>query len=184
MRRRRFGLIQRKILLLLSAGVALGLSKSLRHHIRTLRLLGDEWKKLERENLWRSIHRLYAARMIEEKHEADGSVRLVLSQEGTREVLRFNLDRMRILKQPRWDAKWRIVTFDIPESKKAARDALRMRLTQIGMKEYQKSIFVSPYPCDKEIEFLVEFFDLRSHVRRILAESLDNGLHYRQKFCI
>lgn len=178
------GTIQKKILLLLLGGLALGLSGSPKRYYRTIRLIGKEWQELDRENLWRSIRSLYRSKLIEEKYNRDGSVTLILSKQGKKFVLKYKLDEIRIQPQSKWDRKWRIVTFDIPESRKKARDALRFRLRQMGMKEYQKSVFICPYPCDSELEFIIEFYQIRPFVRQILAESIDNELHYKQKFGI
>ena len=89
---------------------------------------------------------------------------------------------MLIPKPARWDRKWRIVIFDIPEYLKSTRDIMRARLKQIGMIELQKSVFVHPYPCEKEIEFLTEFYEVKPHVRLIIAESIDSEFHLKTKF--
>jgi DNA-binding transcriptional regulator PaaX len=38
----------------------------------------------------------------------------------------------------KWDEKWRIVAFDIPEKFKTGRDALRRKLKEVGFHELQK----------------------------------------------
>ena len=107
---------------------------------------------------------------------------MVLSDQGKKVALTYRLDDMRIKKPEHWDRKWRLVAFDVPEKRKKIRDSLRFRFRQIGLLEFQKSIFVSPYPCEKEIEFLIEFHDARSYVRTIMAEKIDNQLHFEKKF--
>jgi len=63
---------------------------------------------------------------------------------------------MEIKKTSQWDRKWRIVFFDIPEKHRRARDALREKLKEIGFREFQQSVFIQPYPCTDEINFLVD----------------------------
>lgn len=176
------GIIQRKILLLLLGGLALGLSGSPRRYFRILRLMGKEWKEINREALWRSIRALYQSKLVEMHHEKDGSMTLILSEEGHKRALTYKIDEMEIKRPEKWDGKWRMVTFDIPERQRKMRDVLRFRLRQLGFKEFQKSVFVCPYPCENEMEFLIEFYNIRSHVRQIVAESLDNAKHFRVKF--
>src|SRR3990167_2211250 len=65
----------------------------------------------------------------------------------------------------KWDKKWRVVIFDIPEKSRMARDALRRKLKELEFRELQKSVFVHPYECKKEIDFIIEFFNLRHYVR-------------------
>ena len=48
--------------------------------------------------------------------------------------------------------------------------------------EYQKSVFVQPYDCKNEIEYIIEFYNIRKYVRFIIADSLDNELHLINHF--
>lgn len=176
------GIVQRKILLLLLGGFGLGLSGSPKRYFRILKFIGKEWQKINREELWRSIRRLYQSKLVSERHNKDGSITLVLSDRGRHRALRYQLDEMKIKEPQTWDRKWRIVIFDIPEGQKKIRDALRFHFRQLGLKELQKSVFVYPHSCDDEVDFLIEFYDIRPHVRKIIAESIDNELHLKQKF--
>jgi len=176
------GIIQRKILLLLLGGLALGLSGSPRRYFRIIKLIGREWQEINRQALWRAIRGLYQSQLISEKRNDDGTITLILSREGRRQALTYKLDEMKIKKPERWDRKWRLFAFDIPEKRKKIREAMRFHFRSIGLKEFQKSIFICPYPCDQEVDFLVEFYRVRPYVRKILAESIDNELHYKQKF--
>lgn len=176
------GETQKKILLLLMAGVALGLSGSPRKHFQILKELGKEWKEINRQSLRRAIRNLYKSRIIKEKENPDGTVTLVLTDKGKERAFTYNLDGMKIKKPPRWDGKWRIVLFDIPEKIRRARDAFRHHLNQLGFYEFQKSVFVHPFDCQDEIDYLIEFYDARKFIRFIIAESLDNELHLRVHF--
>jgi DNA-binding transcriptional regulator PaaX len=72
--------------------------------------------------------------------------------------------------------------FDIPEKLKKVRESLRFHFKDMGLIEFQKSIFIHPFPCKKEIEFIIEFYNARKYVRFILAEEVDNELHFKHKF--
>lgn len=58
-----------------------------------------------------------------------------------------------------------MVLFDIPEKIRKGRDALRDKLKDLGFYELQKSVWVHPYPCEDEINFITEVFDLRPYIR-------------------
>ncbi|MBI2121858.1 MAG: hypothetical protein HYT98_01930 [Candidatus Sungbacteria bacterium] len=176
------GEIQKKVLLCLWGGLALGLSGTPKRYFRILKSIGKEWEAIERESLYRTIRSLYQSRLITCKENKDGTTTLILSQAGKEKVMTYELDSMKIKKPDHWDSKWRLVFFDIPEYIKGARDALRTRLKQIGMKELQKSVFVHPFPCDDEINFLIEHYQIRPHVRTAVVESIDNELHLKVKF--
>lgn len=179
---RGLGSVQRKVLVLLLGGLALGLSASPRRHFRILRLMGEEWRRLNRQALQRAIRKLYEAKLVAVQHHPGGSVTLELSEEGRTHALTYNLDSMRIPVPKRWDQRWRLIAFDIPEHRKKIRESFRRHLRQIGCLEFQKSVFVTPYPCDNEIDFLIELYGARSYIRKIVATSIDNELHLRQKF--
>lgn len=50
------------------------------------------------------------------------------------------------------DGVWKIIIFDIPESKRQVRNVLRSKLISLGFEKWQNSIWVSPYILAKEIE--------------------------------
>jgi DNA-binding transcriptional regulator PaaX len=179
---KRLGITQRKILLLLSAGLALGLTRSPKTHWWILKQIPKEWKKVDRQALERAINSLYISHLIQEKENKDGTTTLILSENGKQRALRFNLDNLEIKKPPKWDGKWRIVMFDIPEKLKRLRNSLRFHFKEIGLIELQKSVLVYPYPCNNEIEFILELYNARKHVRFVLAEKIDNELHLKKKF--
>ena len=87
-----------------------------------------------------------------------------------------------IVKTRKPDGKLRLVIFDIPEKLKKLREAIRYHFKKIGLIEFQKSVFISPYPCNKEVEFILEFYNTRRFVRFVLAEEIDNELHLMKKF--
>ena len=72
--------------------------------------------------------------------------------------------------------------FDVPEKFKRTRDALRTHLKNMGFYEFQKSVFVHPYPCAKEIEYIMEFYQSQRFVRFIVATEIDNALELKRHF--
>jgi len=180
----RIGNTKRKVLLLLLAGLALGLTRSPKKHWWILKQIPKEWRRKNRQALERAINSLYTSHLVQEKENKDGTTTLVLSENGKRRALRFNINKLEIKRPTKWDRKWRIVMFDIPEKLRVLRDSLRLHFKEIGLIELQKSVFVYPYPCSKEIEFILEFYNARKHVRFILAEKVDNELHLKKKFSL
>lgn len=59
--------------------------------------------------------------------------------------------------EPRWDGKWRIVMFDIPEHKRHERNWLRYQLAVFEYRPLQKSVFIGKLPLEEEVySWLVE----------------------------
>lgn len=176
------GETQKKILLLLMGGLALGLSGSPARSFKILKEIKKEWKEIERQSLRRAIKSLYQSKLIKEEENPDGTITMILTDKGKEKALTYNLDEMAIKKPKQWDGKWRIVLFDIPEKMRKIRDAFRHHLNQLEFYEFQKSVFIHPFDCRDEIDYLIEFYNARKFIRFIIAESLDNELHLKTHF--
>ena len=177
----RRGSAQEKILLLLLSGLTLGLSRSPRGYFKILKATHKAWKEIDQRYLTSSIRALYKSKLIHEKDNRDGTTTFILSLEGRRVALTYNLDKMTIEKH-KWDKKWRIVIFDIPEKKKKMRDIFRFRLKGLGFLELQRSVFVLPFECHNELEYVIEFYNIRKFVRFIEANHIDNELDLKYRF--
>ena len=173
-----------KILMLIFSGVALGLARTPRGYFKILKHIPAQLEEINRRRLYRVVREFYNDRLIDYKEDKDGSVKIVLTKEGQKKALKFKLDEMEIKKPPKWDGEWRIVIFDIPEKFKKAREALRMKLKELGFLELQKSVFIFPYECEDEINFIVEVFLIRPFVRFVQAKSFTNEEQLRIKFDI
>jgi DNA-binding transcriptional regulator PaaX len=119
--------------------------------------------------------------MVEIKENSNRSYTLILTNKGKLKSLTYYFQEMKIEKK-NWDNKWRAVIFDIPEKLRSGRDVLREKLKQLGFYELQKSVFVFPYECADEIEFIIELFNLRKYVRFGVFETIDNEFHLKKIF--
>lgn len=173
--------LKQKILLLLFGGVALGCAYSPRRQLGIIKAVSREWQKINEKELADEIRKLYRSKLVETKSNPDGSQTFVLTEKGKLKALTYRFDEMRIEKSD-WDNKWRIVIFDIPERIRQGRNALREKLKELGFRELQKSVFVFPFECRNELEFIIEFFNLRPYVRHGILENIDNDLHLRKLF--
>lgn len=107
---------------------------------------------------------------------------VVITKRGMQRALTYQLDSMTVIKQKRWDRKWRVVIFDVPEKYKGVRDMLRMRMRQMGLFLLQESVYVSPYPCFDEVEFLRELFGIAFSVRYLLVQKVEDDQFLREHF--
>ena len=127
------------------------------------------------------------------KMKLDNFIRIYGTEDGTRiqitpfgrkQLTKLNFDRLSLPKSKKWDGKWRVVMFDIPESKKKARDALSLKLKRLGFQTMQKSVFIYPFDCRKEIEFTRDYFGLGSCINYIIAEKIEGEKLFRKKFSL
>ena len=82
----------------------------------------------------------------------------------------------------KWDGKWRFILFDIPEQRRKARNALARVLKRMGFYQFQKSVFMHPFECRVEIDFVSNFFGVSACVSFIVAEKIDNESKFRAYF--
>ncbi len=150
--------------------------------LRVLRTVGREWRKINQRALREAIRKLYHSRMIDLREHGNGTVSVHLAVEGKRRVLRYNLDSMKIKKPAQWDQMWRVVVFDIPEEKLQGRKAFAGMLKRLGFHPLQKSVFIHPYECKNEVDFVVEVFELRPYVRFLLVKSTDIDIDLKNRF--
>ena len=180
----RLGPIQQKTLLILLALIALGGPRTIVQQVRLFSELRKEWKKIDRRGMNRILRRLSEHKLVTEKRLPDGSVNFMLTAEGNRKARSLSLFGPSIrLKRPKtWDGKWRVVSFDIPEKSRSFRAILREHLHDAEFHQLQQSVFVSPYPYEKQFAELIRLYDAEPFVRIMTVSWLDNELDLKRKF--
>jgi len=85
--------------------------------------------------------------------EVKGKSYLELTSDGKREFKRyFPL----LTKTKKWDGRFMIVIYDIPEKQKIRREILRGKLQELGFGMLQESVWISPHHFEEDMrEFLV-----------------------------
>lgn len=60
------------------------------------------------------------------------------------------------LQKKKWDKRWTLVAFDIPEKQRRIREILVQKLLDLGFGMLQRSVYISPYDLSEDLrEFLV-----------------------------
>ncbi len=72
----------------------------------------------------------------------------------------------------KWDGKYRLVIFDIPEEKRKTRNWLRSELYFLGYKQLQKSVFIGKLPLPSSIIKEIKKCGIGNYVNYILAEKI------------
>jgi len=173
--------IKQKILLSLFSGVVLGCSYTPQMQLKAVKGFLKEWKRIDRKKLDSEIRALYRSSLVRLKENPNKTFAMILSEKGKLRALHYHFADTKMTGK-KWDGKWRMVVFDIPEKLRKGRDALRSKLRQLGFYELQKSVFVFPHACKDEVDFLIEFFGLRRYVRYGVLEFIDNDLHLKKVF--
>jgi len=75
-----------------------------------------------------------------------------------------------------------MVIFDIPEKKSKERRALSMKLKELGFYPLQESVFIYPYDCSDEIDFVCGFLEIDRYVNYCIVDSLNKKEGDLRKF--
>ncbi|TSA46581.1 hypothetical protein D4R52_00225 [bacterium] len=81
-------------------------------------------------------------------------------ERGRARYKQIEMANLELLKPKKWDGKWRMFVFDIPEEIRGRRDSLRRKLKDLGLYNIQRSVFVYPFDCRKELEFVAGYYNL------------------------
>ena len=135
-------------------------SKILYHQMETL----DE---IDRKVYYNALARLKREGYLKEV-EYRGKKKIAVTLKGRVRIFKF------LRKSRKWDGKWRIVIFDIPETKKKMRNFFREKLQELGYRMLQESVWICPYNIADKTEDLIEFCNARKFIHYLLVEELDN----------
>jgi len=170
-----------KILLSLLAGIAFGCSITPSQQNRVLgsfaKIWGSSNKKISHE--LKNLNRTNLIKKIIKTKE--GNYNIELTEKGKIKALEYYFLRELEIKDKKWDGKWRMLIFDIPERLRNGRDSLRRKIKKLGFCELQKSVFVIPYECKKEIDLVVNFFELGRYVHYGILEIMGDEANQKLK---
>jgi len=77
-----------------------------------------------------------------------------------------------VIKQKRWDKKWRLVLYDIAEISRYKRDILRMKLRELKFGMFQRSVWMTPFDFARDFKEFIEAKKLEDYVYILEAPAL------------
>lgn len=137
----------------------------------------------ERWKIKRSMGNIERKGFIKRVSSKEGD-RFSLTPTGKRRAQQYQLRDLKIAPQRKWDGLWRIIMFDVPEEKRPIRKAISRTIKRIGCVQYQKSVFITPYPCEQEVDFLGEALDARKYICVIVAQKIEHETRAKKFFCL
>jgi len=127
-----------------------------------------------------SVESLVQAGFVSKKINKDGTVTLQLTRKGKWEALLRT--RSFDTKKENWDMLWRVIVFDVPQTKNKLRHELRRAMKMYGFKMLQQSVWVYPYSCDDFIEILKKHLGVSNDVLYMKVAFIENDKHLRNEF--
>jgi DNA-binding transcriptional regulator PaaX len=150
--------------------------------LKILKLLG--WLPTVRDpkySLENAIERLKRKELIF-LQKKDGKNFYKITQKGKFYLWKFESKAFTIKKPKKWDKRWRLIIFDIPEKERFQRDAIRVMLQNIGCVCLQNSVWVHPYDCEEVVDLLKINYEIGEEVLYIIAEKIEGDEWLKKHF--
>lgn len=112
----------------------------------------------------------------------DGVDHIELTEKGRRFAVLFGETGFCLKQSKKWDSKWHMLIFDIPERKKILRDKLRQTLGVIGFVRLQDSVWVYPYNCEDLITLLKVDFKIGREMLYLIVDKIEGDDVLRRNF--
>lgn len=149
----------------------------------TLQLLGMVGVKRRFAYQTRSVISRLAAKGQVRFFMKNGKKCVEISLAGRRALdLELQTAALQTKRLKRWDKRWRMVMFDIPERRKKDRDQLRRTMIGAGFVCFQDSVWVFPYDCEDLVALLKIDMRLGNAVRYAIVEKLENDTELQKQF--
>lgn len=156
--------------------ILLALEKTIDGYVRLEDLLSkpgyyaywDGWDyPLKKSELARVLKRLRERGFVELIDDKALTIRL--TDQGKDKALLAKLE----MEDGKWDGKWRVVMFDIPEKRRAARDLLRSNLKGWGFVPWQQSVWVTKKNCAKQLRDYIKSVGIKDWVMVLETDNIE-----------
>jgi CRISPR-associated endonuclease Cas2 len=137
----------------------------------------------KRKRAYHALKNLERQKIVELVRNGD-DVTVFLKNKNHPKIVKYSIKSILDLKKKkrRWNKKWILVFFDVPEEQKNKRDYLRKFLKEIGFYSYQKSVYVFPYECKKEIGLIKKIIESGKYLKYVVAEKIEDERKIKQYF--
>ena len=174
--------VRKAILATIGAAGLLSLGLVAGNAIQVLKIFNkSNWKTDPKYYVKNSLTRLLKLGLVEFVVKKNKKY-LQLTNKGRLKLIQLGGNNYKIKKPKKWDKKWRVIVFDIPQNKRRSRDLIRFTLKQIGFVKLQHSVWVYPYDCEEWITLLKLDFKFGKEVLYMIVEKIENDKTLRQNF--
>lgn|SRR3989338_1552728 len=125
----------------------------------------------------RSCNRMVKSGLLQWKDK-----KLMLTPKGEAALRTIRLRNYDIPRPLRWDKKWRMLVFDIPEYHRALRNRVRDTVRAIGFVRLQDSVWVYPFDCEDLVTLLKADFKIGRDMLYVVVDALEHDAYLRREF--
>lgn len=181
-KRTRRGQIERVVLSALAvAGVGL-VAVAAPNVLQLLKKVDPDWiiKRNPKQRIRETVYRLKKKGFVGFEHK-NGRTYLRIKDKG-RARLRSLISFGPLPRPKRWDGKWRLVIFDIPEKRHVLRARARGIVAGFGFVHLQDSVWAYPYDCEEAVALLKAELRIGMDLLYIIADAIENDTPLRKQF--
>ena len=109
---------------------------------------------------------------------------IAIRKDGHRALDRATHFLKKSIGNTKWDGKWRVVVFDIPERLRRMRYEVRSILKRAGFVQLQKSVWIFPHESQELVELLQRETNLSDCVLYGVLERIEQDEKLRRKFSL
>jgi len=170
--------IQKAILGTIGMAGLLGVALVAPGALQALKLFGISPHKRQKEVIARARKELIKSGYIAKDEKGF----LFLTTKGKVRLRYLDPSTLRAEKPNKWDGKWRVLIFDIPEKKRTTRTKIRWTLDRIGFKRLQDSVWIYPYDCEEYVTLLKSDFKIGKDLLYLIVEEIEDDHTIRKYF--
>jgi len=122
---------------------------------------------LDKSLLSKTLKRLRENGFVDFIEDEDLAIRL--TDRGREKAI---LEKIMLIDE-KWDGRWRIIIFDVPEKRRLARDLLRVRLKSWGFSPWQRSVWVSKKNCTEVLRDYIKKVGIKDWVMVLESDNVD-----------
>ena len=111
----------------------------------------------------------------------DDELFIKLTKRGKIRALLMRLHRD-FKKSQRWDGRWRVIIWDIPESSHLQRQRIRTLIKSLGFYQLQKSVFINPNPLPQSAVHYLRESGLLNYLRFLRVDRLDDDTYLKSHY--
>ena len=117
--------------------------------------------------LKRILKRLEKQKLVEVKEKKEKQI-VKITDAGRIRILKYAIDEIKIKEPIKWDGRWWLVSYDLPEKMAHLRSLIRRYFLSWGFCPIHKSVYLHAYPCWNEIDFLREYFGVGEYILSLI----------------
>lgn len=137
----------------------------------------------KKEKIFRVLKTLEKKEILD-LQEKDGKITVYLKDVNHPKIIEYSIKKLLNFKkkEKKWNGKWFLVFFDVPETQRNKRDYLRKFLVKLGFYQYQKSVYLFPYECEREVKLIKQIVEGAKYMKYIIAEKIEDETNAKEYF--